>query len=61
VTHQRVLAAERLLEESSMPVEQVAARVGFSNAAALRHHFTRVRRISPQQYRRRFAPEQQAG
>ena len=64
VTHQRVLAAERLLEESSMSVEQVAARVGFSNAAALRHHFTRVRRISPQQYRRRFCspePEAQAG
>jgi transcriptional regulator GlxA family with amidase domain len=64
VTHQRVLAAERLLERSDMGVEQVASRVGFSNAAALRHHFTRVRRISPQQYRRRFStpePQAQAG
>ena len=55
VTHQRVMAAERLLEESDLGVEQVAARVGFSTAAALRHHFSRVRRVSPQQYRRRFS------
>ncbi len=55
VTHQRVLAAEQLLEETSLGIDQVAARVGFSNAAALRHHFTRARRVSPQRYRQTFS------
>jgi transcriptional regulator GlxA family with amidase domain len=53
---QRVAAAEELLERTERPVEWVAAEVGFGNAAALRHHFTRTRGISPQQYRRSFCP-----
>lgn len=62
VTHQRVLVAEQLLEETSLGIDQIAARVGFSNAAALRHQFTKARRISPQIYRRRFScPAQAAG
>jgi transcriptional regulator GlxA family with amidase domain len=36
-------------------VEWIADQVGFGNAAALRHHFTRVRGVSPQQYRRTFS------
>lgn len=55
VTAQRVLAAEELLERSSLSVDQVADRVGFSNAATLRHHFGRVRGVSPAAYRRQFA------
>ena len=55
VTSQRVLAAEELLERSDRSVEWIAEEVGFGNAAALRHHFARVRGLSPQQYRRRFA------
>ncbi|ANH40058.1 HTH-type transcriptional regulator CdhR [Nocardioides dokdonensis FR1436] len=55
VTHHRVAAAEELLERSSLSVEQVAVRVGFGNAATLRQHFTRVRGVSPQRYRRQFA------
>lgn len=55
VTSQRVLRAEQLLEETDRPVEWIAAEVGFGNAATLRHHFTRVRGLSPQAYRRRFA------
>lgn len=55
VTNQRVIRAEQLLEQSDKPVEWIADEVGFGNAATLRHHFTRVRGISPQQYRRRFA------
>lgn len=54
VTTQRVLQAEVLLEQSDRPVEWIAAEVGFGNAATLRHHFTRVRGVSPQQYRRTF-------
>lgn len=55
ITSQRVLRAEQLLEQTDRPVEWIANEVGFGNAAALRHHFTRVRGLSPQAYRRRFA------
>ena len=55
VTRQRVQAAEELLEQTDHSVDWVASEVGFGNAAALRHHFTRVRGVSPQQYRRTFA------
>ena len=55
VTQQRVAAAEELLERSSQSVEWIATNVGFGNAATLRHHFTRIRGISPQRYRRQFA------
>lgn len=54
VTAQRVKAAEELLELTDHPVEWVAEEVGFGNAATLRHHFTRVRGVSPVQYRRAF-------
>ncbi len=54
VTTQRVRAAEELLELTDHPVEWIAAEVGFGNAATLRHHFTRTRGVSPQQYRRAF-------
>ena len=55
VTRQRVQAAEELLERTDHSVDWVAGEVGFGNAATLRHHFARVRGLSPQQYRRRFA------
>ena len=55
VIGQRVQAAEELLEGSDQPVERIAELVGFGNAATLRHHFTRSRGVSPQQYRRAFA------
>jgi transcriptional regulator GlxA family with amidase domain len=58
VTNQRVLLAERMLEETSETIERIATKAGFSNATAFRHHFSRLRGTSPQQYRRIFkAPE----
>lgn len=51
---QRVLFAQRLLESTDQPVEQVAARCGFSSAASLRAHFQRELSASPQAYRRVF-------
>jgi transcriptional regulator GlxA family with amidase domain len=54
ITRQRVLKAEELLEITGRSVDQIAGDVGFANAATLRHHFTRVRGISPQTYRRTF-------
>jgi transcriptional regulator GlxA family with amidase domain len=54
ITNQRVLLAERMLEESDETIERIATRVGFSNATAFRHHFARLRGTSPQLYRRSF-------
>jgi transcriptional regulator GlxA family with amidase domain len=55
LTGQRVLAAQRLLEETEQPVEAVADLVGFGSAAALRHHFSRRVGTTPTDYRRTFA------
>lgn len=54
INDQRVLAAQHLLETSDLPVEEVADAVGFGNAATLRAHFVRLRRTTPQAYRRTF-------
>jgi transcriptional regulator GlxA family with amidase domain len=50
----RVLEAQRLLESSELPVEQVAWRCGFGTAASLREHFRRVTATTPTAYRRSF-------
>ncbi|MDQ4009075.1 MAG: helix-turn-helix domain-containing protein [Actinomycetota bacterium] len=55
VTAQRLLLAEQLLEESDAPIDVVASRTGFGNAATLRHHFAQARGTTPQAYRRTFA------
>ncbi len=52
---QRVLEAQRLLEESDLPVEAVAWRCGFGTAASLRDHFRRATATTPTAYRRAFA------
>lgn len=54
VLGRRVQAAEELLERSDEGMDTIAARVGFGTAAVLRHHFTRVRGVSPSAYRRAF-------
>jgi transcriptional regulator GlxA family with amidase domain len=54
IVQQRVQRAEELLERTELSVEQIAAEVGFGNAAALRHHFTQVRGTSPKSYRQTF-------
>jgi len=54
LTDQRILQAQRLLEESSVAVEVVADLVGFGSASVLRHHFTRRVGTTPQAYRRTF-------
>lgn len=54
LTGQRVLLAQQLLEETDEPIERVAGRVGFGNAATLRHHFGRWRGTTPVAFRRAF-------
>ena len=54
LTGQRVLLAQHLLEETDEPIERVASRVGFGNAATLRHHFGQWRGTTPVAFRRAF-------
>ncbi|WP_033423935.1 helix-turn-helix domain-containing protein [Actinomadura flavalba] len=51
---QRIMASLPLLEDGTLPVETVGARVGFDSPATFRHHFARVMRTSPSAYRRTF-------
>jgi AraC family transcriptional activator FtrA len=51
---QRVIAAQRLLETTPMPIEAIAERTGMGTAANLRHHFRAQVRTTPIQYRRTF-------
>jgi AraC family transcriptional activator FtrA len=52
----RVLEARRLLEDSDLPIDDVAWRAGFGTAASLREHFRRATATTPTAYRRAFRP-----
>lgn len=54
LTQQRVHLAQRLLEDTDLGVDAIAARCGFGGAALLRHHFRKVVGVSPADYRRTF-------
>ncbi|AUG80054.1 AraC family transcriptional regulator [Kitasatospora sp. MMS16-BH015] len=51
---QRVLAAQRLLEETELGVGQIAARCGFGTAVAFRAAFVKRVGVVPSDYRRTF-------
>src|SRR3954451_290863 len=51
---QRVLHAQRLLETTDDPVEQIAVGAGFGTAANLRQHFVAAVGTAPTTYRRTF-------
>ncbi len=52
--HQRILHAQRLLEDTDRAVDAVAAAAGFATAITMRPHFRRFVGISPQSYRRNY-------
>ncbi|AEA24950.1 helix-turn-helix domain-containing protein [Pseudonocardia benzenivorans] len=54
LTLQRVLRAQRLLEDTDLSVEEIARDTGFGGAALLRHHFRRRLGVAPADYRRSF-------
>ncbi|MDX3644788.1 helix-turn-helix domain-containing protein [Streptomyces sp. MB09-02B] len=54
LTRQRVELARELLEESDLPVDQVATRTGLGTAANLRRHFQETLGTSPSAYRTTF-------
>jgi transcriptional regulator GlxA family with amidase domain len=51
---QRVARARHLLESSDLPVDRIAAQVGFATSASLRQHLHAAIGVSPQAYRRTF-------
>jgi transcriptional regulator GlxA family with amidase domain len=51
----RIDRARELLETTTLPVDQIAARSGLGSAANLRHHFTRTVGVPPTTYRRTFS------
>ncbi|MCB5165438.1 helix-turn-helix domain-containing protein [Streptomyces bambusae] len=51
---QRILAAQQLLEETGLPVDEIAVRCGFASAVSLRPPFTRRVGVPPREYRSTF-------
>lgn len=58
---QRITAARELLEETDLPVEAVALRVGLSSATNLRRRFHQAVRTTPAAYRKAFRLRERAG
>jgi transcriptional regulator GlxA family with amidase domain len=54
LTGQRVLLAQRLLEDDERTIDEIATRAGFGSAALLRHHFVKRVGTTPQAYRKTF-------
>lgn len=54
LTQQRLRRARELLEQSSLPVDDVASRAGFGTGTSLRHHFRVATGVSPRAYRTTF-------
>jgi transcriptional regulator GlxA family with amidase domain len=55
LARQRIIHAQRLLERTDMPLEQIADECGFGSAAVLRQNFGRVLGLTPTAYRARFS------
>ncbi len=51
---ERVAQAQRLLESSALPVEQIATEVGFGTVQALRNQFQARLGVAPRDYRKMF-------
>jgi AraC family transcriptional activator FtrA len=55
VTRARISEAKRLLEATTLPIEDVAQCAGFGSIMTMRHHFRTQIGLSPRAYRRAFA------
>ncbi|MBT2449736.1 helix-turn-helix domain-containing protein [Streptomyces sp. ISL-43] len=59
--HARISEAQRLLRETGIPVEQIAARTGFTSPAVLRRHFRALTGTTPRAYRQAHRGERAQG
>jgi AraC family transcriptional activator FtrA len=55
LTHERIRAAQELLETSDLPMNRIAAHVGFGTDVNMRIQFNRALGVTPTAYRRSFA------
>jgi len=55
--NQRLALAQRLLETTGKPIDQIAQEAGFGSEVSLRQHFNKVLRTSPARYRKEFQGE----
>lgn len=55
LARQRLLYAQRLLEETDLGLDRIAAECGFGSAAVLRQNFARTMGLTPTAYRARFS------
>ncbi|BAL27327.1 GlxA family transcriptional regulator [Azoarcus sp. KH32C] len=56
---QRLARAQQLLETTDLPIERIAAEVGFGTALSLRQHFAAQMGTNPSAYRRAFCEGRQ--
>lgn len=54
---ERLSRARELLEETTLPIAEVARQVGFGDAGLLREHFRKTVGATPRAYRSRFGSE----
>ncbi len=54
ILEQRIIRARELLENTDLPVDDVAAAAGFGTATSLRQHLSRTVGVSPSAYRATF-------
>lgn len=54
VQHTRIEHAKQLLENSTLPVDEIAADTGYENPAFFRKLFKRITTLTPSDYRRKF-------
>ncbi|MFS0894446.1 GlxA family transcriptional regulator [Microbacterium sp. 179-I 3D3 NHS] len=55
LARQRIIHAQRMLERTDLPLDQIADECGFGSAAVLRQNFSRVLGLTPTAYRTRFS------
>ncbi len=55
LNRQRILHARLLLETTTMSIDEISGRCGFSSPTLFRHHFDQEVGVAPTRYRRAFA------
>lgn len=55
LARQRLLHAQRMLEQTDLGLDRIAAECGFGSAAVLRQNFARTMGLTPTAYRARFS------
>ena len=54
ITAQRLARAQVLLEQTTLPIHQIAVQAGFGSYGRLREHLTAAHGLSPRQYRHHY-------